>query len=130
MKIEFHANDYMDIYRIQQGVDATITAAVEIGKIYKQNGKELTSLYNSKYLENVNFCDFMHLLGFSLDNIECEFGGYLWRKDAFIRIKKFQDTDVIYSFLENETGTEIASSTDFMGLILKEVFSKENNASL
>ena len=127
MKIEFHANDYMDIYMIQPN---NHTTTVEFGKIYKQDGREITSFDTSTSLYNIDFFDFMHLLGFNLDKMKMEIANYLWEKDAFIRIKRYADTDVIYSFLNNNTEEEIASSIDFTYLIFQEVLKKEIDASL
>ena len=128
MKIEFHANDYMDIFFRKQNNNVFL----ELGKIYKKDDDELVSLNNVKTIKNIELADLFLLLGgYNINkNIENEIVNYFNHAEAFIRIKKFADSKIIYSFLKCSDETEIASSTDFLNLIFKEVYDKENNASL
>ena len=131
MKIEFNVNDYIDIYRIRRDCDGITLSDVRFGKIFEQYGREFTSLTNeTKYFQDIDFFDFMCLLGFNLDDFKNIIDCYLYQKDAFIRIKKLHNKTQIYSFLENDTEEEIASSTDLFDLIRTEILHKENNASL
>lgn len=125
MKIEFHENDYMDIYLRERNNKAYL----ELGKIYKEeDGADWTSL-DITIVEEIKLVKLFHLLGHNIENIEDDIVKYFNNVDAFIRIKKYPNTTVIYSIL-NSDETQIASSTDFMDLMIKEVLKKENNASL
>lgn len=124
MRLELNANDCIDIYLRERNNNAY----VEIGIINKDENEEwISSVYGIKIIENIKLVDIIDLLGYDIHNIEDDIINYFNNVDAFIRVKKFLDTKVIYSFLKYADETEIASSTDFMDLILNEVFKKENS---
>ena len=55
---------------------------------------------------------------------------YFKDNNLYIKVSRKGTGNIRYAFLDTTTDKEKCFSYDFMGLILKEVFNKENNASL
>lgn len=127
MKIELHNNDFIHI--ALSTIIGTSGAFVAYGQMVKHDIFGEFDHVESTF-EHDDFIDAIRLLGFNLTNVENEVIDYFEDNNLYIKASRKGTDNIKYAFLDRLTDEEKCSSYDFIDLILKEVFNKENNASL
>ena len=124
MKIELHNNEFIHI-ALSNEISSN-GAYVAYGQMVKHDiFGEFDHIENT--FEHDDFIDAIRLLGFNLTNITDEVIDYFEDNNLYLKASRKETDNIKYAFLDRNTDNEKCSSYDFMGLILKEVFKKENS---